>query len=108
MIRLLAALLLWAQDPAPDPAAAVRPYVERQVLAGAVMLVADREKVLGVESVGWADVAAKKPMGADTIFWIASQTKPITATLILMLVDEGKLSLDDPIEKHLPEFKGLM
>ena len=46
-------------------------------------------------------------MRPDTIFWIASMTKPITATAVLMLQDEGKLSVDDPVEKYLPEFKGL-
>ena len=47
-------------------------------------------------------------MKADTMFWIASQTKGMTAVAVMMLVDEGKLSLDDPVEKYLPEFKGQM
>ena len=46
-------------------------------------------------------------MRPDAIFWIASMTKPITATAVLMLQDEGRLSVDDPVEKYLPEFKGL-
>ena len=82
------------------------PFVGREELAGAVALVADREKVLSVTAVGFADVEAAKPMKEDAVFWIASQSKGITAVAVMMLVDEGKLSLDDPVEKYLPEFKG--
>src|SRR5262249_45719324 len=64
------------------------------------------EKVLDVEAVGWMDVEGKKPMRTDCMFWIASQTKPLTCTALMMLVDEGKVSVDDPVEKYLPEFKG--
>ncbi|MDB5389128.1 MAG: estB 3 [Planctomycetaceae bacterium] len=98
---------LFAQAATPV-ATNVQPFVERQELAGAVMLVANKEKVLTVETVGWADIAAKKPMQAETIFWIASQSKPITAAALMLLVDDGKVSLDDPVEKYLPEFHGLM
>jgi CubicO group peptidase (beta-lactamase class C family) len=85
--------------------AALQPYVDRQELAGAVTLVADRDWVLSLEAVGYADVAGRKPMKTDALFWIASQSKPITATALLMLVDEGKVKLDDPVEKYLPLFK---
>lgn len=80
------------------------PFVQREELAGAVALVANKDKVLNVTTVGFADIAAKKPMQADSVFWIASQSKGITAAAVMMLVDEGKLSLDDPVEKYLPEF----
>jgi CubicO group peptidase (beta-lactamase class C family) len=99
-----------AKDDAPAPSksivAALQPFVEKHALAGAVTLVADEEKVLSLDAVGFADVAAGKPMPADALFWIASQSKPITATALMMLVDEGKVNLDDPVEKYLPEFKG--
>lgn len=85
----------------------LQPFVDRHELAGAVTLVADKDKVLSLEAVGFADVAAKKPMPTDAVFWIASQSKPITATALMMLVDEGKVKIDDPVEKYLPEFKGL-
>ena len=52
------------------------------------------------------DIAAKKPMKTDALFWIASQSKAMTATALMMLVDEGKVNVDDPVEKYLPEFKG--
>ena len=81
------------------------PFVQREELAGAVALVATKEKVLNVTAVGFADREAKKPMQTDSVFWIASQSKGITATAVMMLVDEGKLALDDPVEKYLPEFK---
>ncbi len=84
----------------------VAPFVQREELAGAVMLVADKDKVLSVTTEGFADIAAHKPMQADALFWIASQSKCMTAVAVLMLVDEGKIALDDPIEKYLPEFKG--
>ena len=71
-------------------------------------LVASKDKVLSLEAVGCADVAAKRPMQTDCLFWIASQSKPITAAALMMLVDEGKVKVDDPVEKYLPEFKGQM
>jgi CubicO group peptidase (beta-lactamase class C family) len=81
------------------------PFLENKTLAGAVTLVASPDRVLSVETVGFADLAARKPMKADALFWIASMTKPVTAAAFMMLVDEGKVKIDDPVEKHLPEFK---
>jgi CubicO group peptidase (beta-lactamase class C family) len=92
--------------PAPKLAPVLQPFVDSHTLAGAVVLVADPQKVLDVEAVGWADIAAKKPMRPDSMFWIASQSKPIAATALMILVDEGKVNVDDPVEKYLPEFKG--
>jgi CubicO group peptidase (beta-lactamase class C family) len=89
-------------------AAALQPFVDRRVLAGAVTLVASRERVLSHEAVGFADVVARKRMTPDALFWIASQSKPMTATALMMLVDEGKVSPEDPVERYLPEFKGQM
>ena len=83
---------------------ALQPLVDSHCLAGAVTLVADKDRILSQNAVGYADIAAGKPMTTDALFWIASQSKPITATALMMLVDEGKLALDDPVEKHLPEF----
>jgi CubicO group peptidase (beta-lactamase class C family) len=86
-------------------AGSLQPFVDGSKLAGAVVLVADHEKVLTLETVGFADLEARKPMRPDTLFWIASQSKPITATALMMLVDEGKVRLDDPVEEYLPEFR---
>jgi CubicO group peptidase (beta-lactamase class C family) len=113
-VLLLAALAVaplpaLAKDPAPakSPAAALQPFVDHHELAGAVLLVADKDKVLSLEAVGFADIAAEKPMRSDAVFWIASQSKPITAIALMMLVDEGKVKLDDPADKYLPELKDL-
>ena len=89
-------------------AGSVQPFVDRHELAGAVMLVGDGQRVLTAEAVGWADIAAKRPMRTDSMFWIASQSKPITAAALMMLVDEGKVKLTDPVEKYLPGFRGQM
>ena len=91
---------------APRLAPVLQPFVESHSLAGAVVLVANPDKILDVEAVGWADIAAKKPMRSDSVFWIASQSKPITAAALMILVDEGRVNVNDPVEKYLPEFKG--
>jgi len=93
-----------ADDPKGIPAT-LQPFVENHSLAGAVTLVANKDKVLALDAVGFADVSAKKPLRTDSVFWIASMSKPITAAGLMILVDEGKVKLDDPVEKYLPEFK---
>lgn len=116
MPRLLAASLVCCLILSPwglraaEPLAALKPklqeYVDKGQVAGVVAVVGRRDKVLATEVVGSQDIEAKSPMRPDTLFRIASMTKPITAIGIMMLADEGKLSVDDPVEKHLPEFKG--
>ncbi len=114
MLMLLAMLLVSVEGHSqPKPvgkglAGSVKPFVENKSLAGAVMLVADKDKVLAQEAIGYLDIGALVMMPLNAIFWIASMTKPITAAAIMMLVDEGKVRLDDPVEKYLPEFKGQM
>ena len=107
-IVLLIGLATLARGEDSKIAGALKPFVDRGVLAGAVTLVATPDRVLGLEAVGYSDVGSKVPMKADAVFWIASMNKPITATLLMMLVDEGKVRLDDPVEKYLPEFRGQM
>jgi CubicO group peptidase (beta-lactamase class C family) len=98
-----------AQTKAPSSdKAGLQPFVDKHELAGAVALVADTDRVLSVEAVGFADVAGASPMRPDTIFWIASQLKGMTAAAVMMLVDEGKIALDEAVEKYLPEFRGQM
>ncbi|HEX3133133.1 MAG TPA: serine hydrolase domain-containing protein [Planctomycetota bacterium] len=84
------------------------PFVEKHAVAGAVCAVATKAGLKDVEAIGWADIAAKKAMTTDALFWIASMSKPMTATAFMMLMDEGKVILDDPVEKYLPEFRGQM
>src|SRR6516165_915777 len=104
----LALLPVTADDPpaARGLAAALQPFVDSKSLAGAVTVVADKDKILSHEAVGFSDIAAMILMPLNALFWIASQSKPITAAALMILVDEGKVSLDDPVEKYLPEFKG--
>ncbi len=93
---------------APKVAAGLTPYVEKNMLAGAVVVVANADKVLAIETVGFADRDAKVPMRPDNLFWIASQSKPMTAAALMMLVDEKKVNLDDPVSKYIPEFSKQM
>jgi CubicO group peptidase (beta-lactamase class C family) len=109
---LLCAILLSAATPGQTPTAAkdvaevLQPYVANRMLAGAVVLWADKERILGLKAVGYSDVSNAIPMKPDALFWIASMSKPMTATALMMLVDEGKVRLGDPVEKYLPEFGG--
>ena len=91
----------------PGVGAALQEQMDRHEIAGAVTMVVTRDQVRHLETSGFADVAARKPMQADTVFWIASMTKPITAAAVLMLQDEGKLNVHDPVSKYLPEFASL-
>ena len=86
---------------------AMQEMVAKNEIAGAVTMVVTKDKVLHIESTGLADVAAKRAMTRETLFWIASMTKPITGTAVLMLQDEGKLNVADPVAKYLPEFADL-
>jgi len=73
--------------------------------SGMVSLVARNGKIASIDAVGW-HVMSKEPMEATAVFRCASMSKPFCAASIMMLVDEGKLKLDDLVEKHIPEFKG--
>src|SRR5437667_11491128 len=86
---------------------AMQEMIAKNEIVGAVTAVVARDKILHFETTGLADVASKKPMTADTLFWIASMTKPITGTAILMLQDEGKLNVADPVAKYIPQFANL-
>jgi CubicO group peptidase (beta-lactamase class C family) len=82
-------------------------YVADKTIAGAVTVVATKDQIVRLDAIGLADVANDVAMKPDAVFWIASMTKPVTATAILMLQDEGKLSVDDPVAKYLPELAAL-
>lgn len=83
--------------------AALRAAVERKDVPGVVALVTNRERVLYQGVFGVADVATGRPLTADAMFRIASMTKPVTSVALMQLVEQGKLALDDPAEKYLPE-----
>lgn len=75
-------------------------------VSGAVTLVARRGKVAHHAAHGLMDIETKRPMATDALFRLASTTKPVTGVAIMMLVEEGKVRLSDPVSKFIPEFKG--
>ena len=83
----------------------VQKYVDNKTIAGATFAIGSREGIVLAEAVGNLNREQKLAMPIDALFRIASMTKPITAIAIMMLVDDGKLSVDDPVEKYLAEFK---
>jgi CubicO group peptidase (beta-lactamase class C family) len=105
---LLVALLFSGGALAADKFAAVpeklQPFIAGNEISGAVSLVATRDSVLHLSAVGQSDLASGRTMETNDLFWIASMSKPVTAVAVAMLVDDGKLSFDDPVEKYLPEF----
>ena len=121
VLALAAATLLAAAPPDPTAAkkagldpdrlalipARVKTFVEQGTIAGAVTLVARRGVMAGFEAMGYQDLEKRKPMRTDTIFQIMSMTKPVTGVGILLLMEEGRLALGDPVEKYLPQFRGL-
>jgi CubicO group peptidase (beta-lactamase class C family) len=86
---------------------AMRGFVAEGELSGVVTVVADRNGIEHLSAMGERNLAEHLPMRTDTIFWAASMTKPVTATAIMMLQEEGKLSIDDPVAKYIPEFAAL-
>jgi CubicO group peptidase (beta-lactamase class C family) len=83
---------------------AIAPYLGKQI-AGGVVGVTRHGKVVWLKAYGHADLESKTPMREDSIFRIASMTKPITTVAAMMLFEDGKLLLNDPISKYVPEFK---
>jgi CubicO group peptidase (beta-lactamase class C family) len=112
--RLTAAITLVSPESVGFSSAGLKAYgdalnalVTEGRLAGATTLVARHGKVVMYDAYGHQDLDAKTPMAKDTIFRIASMTKPITGVALMMLWEQGKWSLDDPVARHIPEFKDL-
>jgi CubicO group peptidase (beta-lactamase class C family) len=89
----------------------IREVVDRHIadheISGAVTLVARKGRIAHFEANGVLDLESQKPVGKDSLFWIASMSKPVTGVAILMLMEEGKLRLTDPVSKFIPELKGM-
>ena len=81
-------------------------FVDRKELPGLVLLVARDGKVVEHRALGTQDLAGSQPMRPDTIFRIASMSKAVTSVAVMILFEEGRLGLDDPLSKFIPEFKG--
>ncbi len=115
-ISLFAAALTAADLPKPgvDPerlariAPRMKQFTDKGTLAGVVTLVARRGQIVHHEAVGITDVETRKPMQKDTIFQIMSMTKPVVGMGIMLLAEEGKLAVGDPVERYLPEYRGQM
>src|SRR5215468_4151138 len=87
--------------------ALLKQAVQRGVIPGVVAMVANKDGIIYEGAYGLMDVGQKKPMAKDTIFRIASMTKPVTSVAIMMLAEQGKLSLDDPVSKYLDGYDKL-
>lgn len=85
----------------------MKEYVDAHQTAGIVTIVGRHGQVARFDAVGYQDIESNKPMRKDAMFRIASLTKPITCAGIMVLADEGKLSVIDPVEKYLPEYRGI-
>lgn len=86
---------------------AMKRYVDNGLVPGVVTLVARHGRVIHLDAIGYRDAETKAPMTTDTIFRIASMTKPIASVALMMLYEEGHFLLNDPIAKFLPEFKDM-
>ena len=111
MLPLLALTLLYAQsglDPARLGLIPVRmkAFADKGTMAGTVTLVARHGKVVALDAAGFTDIESKQPLRTDAIFQLHSMTKPVVAMAAMILAEEGKLSIQDPVEKHLLEFRG--
>lgn len=95
---------------APDTAANLRDAVQRNIdaklIAGAVTAVARRGKLVSHEAQGFADVAAGTPMTTDSLFRMMSSSKVVTAVAVMMMVEEGRIALEDPVSRFIPSFRG--
>jgi CubicO group peptidase (beta-lactamase class C family) len=117
---LLATLTLSAQQAPVAPASVgvsterlerlhqgMQGFIDRKEAGGIVTLIARDGKIVDLHASGFQDVESKTPMKPNSIFRIASMSKPITSVAIMMLYEEGKLFLSDPVSKFIPAFKGL-
>jgi len=91
----------------PGISEAMQPFIESGDMSGAVTVVVTKNKIAHLEAIGLADISKKEPMQTASMFWLASMTKPVTATAILMLQDEGKLKVTDLVTKYIPAFGSL-
>lgn len=111
MIRATAVVLSVAVMAAGDRdkaiAARIAEMIDKNEIPGAITVVATRNGISHFGVTGYADPAKSVPLKKDSIFWIASMTKPVTAVAVMMMQDEGKLSIDDPVSKYIPEFANL-
>ena len=110
VLAITANLAAGDEPPAsPEVTAAMQPYLDSYKLAGVIGIIADKNGEVHYRNIlGYADVEGKKPMREDNVFWIASMTKMFAGASIMMLVDDGKVSLDDPVTRFIPQLEKWM
>ena len=107
-VLLCLPVVAWCATPQlPGVGAAMQAAIDAREIAGAVTVVVTKDQIVHLQANGLADIAAGRPMQPDSLFWIASMTKPVTAVAVLMLQDEGKLNVPDPVAKYIPAFADL-
>jgi CubicO group peptidase (beta-lactamase class C family) len=94
-----------ADKPASLAKTTLQPFVTRGEIAGAVVMIVNADRVLESDAVGYANLRTRRPMRKDALFWIASTSKPFVAATVMMMVDAGRIHLDDPVSKYLPAFQ---
>ncbi len=108
---LFAAVALFLQGPSTTTSGALDRVLQAHIAAadvpGVVAMVVDRQETLYEGAFGQADSAKKRPMATDSIFRIASMTKPVTSLAVMMLVERKQVGLDDPVSRILPEYANL-
>jgi len=93
-----------APPASPEVTAALQPYLDSYKMAGIIGIIADRSGTIRYRNLlGYADVETRQPISENNVFWIASMSKMFVGASIMMLVDEGKVSLDDPVTNYIPE-----
>ncbi|MFC7338518.1 serine hydrolase domain-containing protein [Haloferula chungangensis] len=91
----------------PEVGEKMEEFIAAKEIAGSVTLLADKEGILHLQANGFSNIETKTPMDGDALFWIASMTKPVTGTAVMMMQEAGLLSVEDQVSKHLPEFRKL-
>lgn len=107
LVFIASAALAAAAPQLPGVGAAMDAMIAQKEIAGAVTVVVSKDQTLHLQTHGLADVAAQRAMTPDSVFWIASMSKPITGVAVLLLHDEGKLNVNDPVAKYVPAFAEL-
>ncbi len=97
-----------ASDALTEISSKLQSFVDSGETTGVVILAAHQGKIISHSAFGYQSVEAKKPMHTDSIFWAASTSKPFVAAAVMMLVEDEKLNLDDPVSEHIPEFQGML
>jgi CubicO group peptidase (beta-lactamase class C family) len=94
-----------AEKPPPLVRTALEPFIQRGEIAGAVVMIVSANRVLEYDAIGFADLRTRRAMPRDALFWLASTSKPFVSAAVMMMVEEGRIHLDDPVRKYLPDFQ---